>query len=213
MKRIFILSLAATSLCSLGQVSAAPYLGFLAGYANTTINTQKTATTSNDVTGNHAVNGFAGSLYLGYRHTFAAFNLAGELFGTYYGDTSAERISSTSTRNKYGLKVGYGIDLLPGFTIAKNINLFAILGVQSTQFTFKRTSSSASTENFDKNKTLSGIDLGVGTEFTLTDRFSLRMTYKYTAFQSTTLKPSSSYREKFSPRTNLFGVGIVYHYN
>lgn len=209
MKKTLLTLALTTSL--IGAAQAAPYVGFLFGYSDTKIKSKISSTTP--ARGNASMDGWNGGLLVGYRHKFDfdQFNLAAEAnFMSYSNDIGWHDVGAYALKSSQDYS--FGIDLLPGFYIAKNVNLYGIVGYTNGSFRFRNNGSNVSANSFNKRRNLNGADIGAGMNVTLANNFALNVNYKYYAYSSTTIK-QGSIQDKESPTTNQFNVGVIYYFS
>ncbi len=199
----------ATSL--IGSAQAAPYVGFLFGYADTKVKSNITSPSA--VRGDASMNGWNGGLLVGYRHkfNFDQFNLAAEAnFMAYDNSIGWHNVGPYALKAEQSYS--FGIDLLPGFYIAKNVNLYGIVGYANGNFRFRNNGAGITADSFNKRRSLSGLDVGAGMNVTLANNFALNLNYKYYNYNSTTIT-QGNLKEKDSPTTNQFNVGVIYYFS
>ena len=213
MKKILTFSLIAVSLAAANMSYASPYIGFGLGYTSAKITSHEVNTgTSINTKATSSLDGFNSLLFAGYNRRFKSlddFNLGGEVNFTGY-DVSSSWHNIGSTGNiKNELIYSYGIDILPGFYIADNVNLFVIGGYQNGYFKFKQNGANTT---YNKKKTLGAYDFGLGTNITLANNFALRLMYKYTRFGGTKIRVGDTFTATKKPQSNQFVIGIIYNF-
>jgi len=175
-KKLLVASaiLAATS--SVALAAGAPYLGAGLGIVDNT----------------SSVGNFRGvplTVNAGYGATVnQSLYLGGELFGVI-------GTSSLDTNAKAGYKsikttYGYGLSFIPGIMVSDHTMTYARLGVVKSRFTHY-------------SKTVTGGQLGLGMQTSLTQNWDLRGEYDYTKYN------------KFSgvsAKADAFNVGLVYKF-
>lgn len=111
--------------------------------------------------------GMPGTVFAGYGADLGqGFYLGGEVEGTI----------GTATVTDFGLKstYNYGISILPGVLISDHTMGFARLGLQRTRFT----------PSGESNTTITGVDVGIGLQTSLTQNWDMRGEYTYVANKS-----------------------------
>ncbi|OGT30650.1 MAG: hypothetical protein A3E87_06725 [Gammaproteobacteria bacterium RIFCSPHIGHO2_12_FULL_35_23] len=213
MKKWLLISGITCGAMTLSAVSeAAPYVGFNIGYTSTKVTSHAVGNNIN-TSDNSSLDGFNGGLLAGYRYkfNFDQFNLAAQANVTGYNASSSAHNSGSATL-KESLYYSYGLDLLPGFYIADNVDLYGIVGYQNGTFKFKR--SASDNTSYNKTDSLGGYDLGMGTDITLDNNFALSINYKYINYGSDKIKVSgSNFYDKKEPRSNQFLLGILYYFS
>jgi opacity protein-like surface antigen len=131
--------------------------------------------------------GFQPRLSGGYEDVLDCFYLAGEVFWvpgmvTIY---ESNTLRSESARTTYS----YGLSFLPGLLLTEYVIAYLRLGYSATRF-------------WGPNATKSGGQFGVGLQSDLTDNWSLRGEYIYTAY--------SNISYLGSPRSDQYGIGLIY---
>lgn len=168
---------------SIGAASAnsitAPYIGASLG-----VNVNSTT---------HAAGGDAGvyrgipaKVFAGYGGLLAqSFYLAGELTAT---------LGNFEISNKNSMKTsyGFGLSVLPGFTMSDSTLVFGRIGYVRARFT-------------NVNAMVNGGQLGLGMQTALTQSMDLRAEYDYTDYASTGAINS--------PRTDEYTLGLVYRFD
>ena len=157
--------------------------------------------------------GFVGDIFGGYGKTFNRFYIGGELFGRGIVNKASESKSQTVIpglsgkteidRNQY---YSFGSDIRAGFLVTPRIMIYALAGVDVSQFNYqvKHEGTSAfygmapnpslasdplaASNEQDFNKIQPGFMPGIGIEAMLTNKLSLRAQYTYTIYGSTSEK-------------------------
>lgn len=203
MKKLSSLVVGLTAICASSYGFAMPYIGANLGYTNAQFN-NKTGETNRTISDG----GFDAGVLGGYEYKFDSFYLAGELNYTGYNVEASDKNYSLGSL-KYYLNSSYGLDVIPGFYIDKNVKLFVMGGWQGGNFQFKNQYDG---NDYSKNRTLGAWDLGLGTDLVLNDSFTLRLAYKYTDFNTSHVS-TDTWDEKISPTTNQFNLSILYRFN
>ncbi len=177
-KKLLVASaiLAATSSVSFATAAPAPYLGASLGVVNNSSSYGNFRGMPLTISG-----GFGGLVN-------QTIYLAGELFGTLGTSTlqSNPAVNHSSLKSTYG----YGASVIPGIMLSDHTMTYARLGVVKTRFSHY-------------SKTVTGGQLGLGMQTSLTQNWDLRGEYDYTAYNKFS---------GMSVKSDAFNLGVVYKF-
>jgi opacity protein-like surface antigen len=100
-------------------------------------------------------------------------------------------------KNKYG----YGLSFIPGLMLSDHTMIYARAGVVRTRF-------EDSVSGYKNRKTLTGGQVGLGLQTSLTQNVDLRGEYDFTTYGSQTIDGT-----KIKPRTDTFTLGLIYKFD
>jgi opacity protein-like surface antigen len=176
-KKLLIASAVLAVSSSMAFANGAPYIGLSTGVIDNTAS-------------NLNYRGMPGTIFAGYGAAMGqGLYLGGEVFGSF--GTAA--ISDNGLKSTYN----YGISFIPGFMLSDHTMGYARLGLVRNRFTPKGNIPST---------TVSGAQLGIGIQTSLTQNWDLRGEYTYTASRHI---PNLS----GDPRTDAATFGLVYKFD
>ncbi len=114
------------------------------------------------------------------------FYLAGEVFAT----VGTLTLKNNSTMNNLQTTYGYGASFIPGLMLSDHTMTYARLGVVKTRFT-------------TYSKTVTGGQIGLGLQTSVTQNWDLRGEYDYTKYNKFS---------GISATTDAFNIGLVYKF-
>lgn len=114
------------------------------------------------------------------------FYLAGEVFGTLGTLTLKNNANMNNLQSTYG----YGVSFIPGVMLSDHTMTYARLGLVETRFTHY-------------NETVTGGQVGLGIQTSVTQNWDLRGEYDYTSYQKF---------KSISGTTDAFNLGLVYKF-
>lgn len=177
-KKILIASAILSATSGIALATPAPYVGASLGFQT------NTASKVDTVAANYT--GFPVNLFAGYGGVVSqSFYLAGELTGT------VGTFSSSSTNNSIRTTYGFGASLIPGVMMSDRTLSFARFGAVRTRFN-------------NKNTTVTGGQVGLGMQTSLTQNIALRGEYDYTMYRS--------FSNVSKPHAGEASVGVVYSF-
>ena len=176
MKKITLASAMLAAAVGVTSVNAAPYVGASVGV---------NVNSSTNVGGNPGVfRGVPFKVFAGYGSLLSqSFYLAGEL-------TATLGTGEISTSNGMKTSYGFGLSALPGFMLNDNTMAFARVGYVKSRFS-------------SLNSMVSGGQIGLGLQTSLTQAMDLRGEYTYTDY--------SNVGAARSPRADEYTLGLVYN--
>lgn len=202
----FILASSILALSSSVAFAAGPYVGAGLGVNTGTFDISDNVNNFKSTAGGR---GAIGNLFAGYGAIVSSnLYLGGEVFANLTNTESQE----SSGPNKYTVKnkYGYGISFIPGVMLSDHTMLYGRLGVVRSRFESKATTAAASST---ATKTLTGGQVGVGIQTSLTQNLDLRGEYDYTSYGSTKFNNAPTATMKIQPRADIFTVGLVYKFD
>ncbi|HTM63122.1 MAG TPA: outer membrane beta-barrel protein [Gammaproteobacteria bacterium] len=176
MKKLVLASAMLAATVGMTAVNASPYVGASVG-----VNVN---TSTNTVGGNPGVfRGVPVKLFAGYGSVLSqSFYLAGEFFATL-------GTAEISTSNLMKTSYGFGISALPGLMLNDNTMAYVRAGLVRSRFS-------------SVNSMVTGGQLGLGLQTSVTQNMDLRGEYTYTDYKNVgTIN---------SPRTDEYTLGLVY---
>ncbi|HSW69986.1 MAG TPA: outer membrane beta-barrel protein [Gammaproteobacteria bacterium] len=174
-KKLFVASAVFITSSSFALAAAgAPYLGASLGVVDNTST-------------NNNFRGMPLTVSAGYGATVSqSLYLAGELFGVIGTANLDNNAMMGSVKTTYG----YGASFIPGVMLSDHTMTYARVGVVKSRFT-----------NF--NKTVTGGQLGLGLQTSITQNWDLRGEYDYTAYNKFS---------GISTKADAFNMGLVYKF-
>lgn len=161
--------------CSAGSfASSGPYLGGSLGLIDTTSTTPG------------VFRGVPATAFAGYGATINKnIYLGGEVLAT-LGTFNV----TNATTSIGGLKTtyGYGASVIPGLYVSESSMIFARVGIVRSRFS-------------DLSETVTGGQVGLGLQTTVTQNWDLRGEYDYTKYSSV---------HNLNPQTDAFNLGLIY---
>lgn len=124
---------------------------------------------------------------VGYWDLISYFYLAGELYLT---PTTLSLSESNNNRAQSArTTTGYGASIIPGLLLSETIIGYLRLGYEATNF-------------YGPDTTKSGAQFGAGLQSSLSENWSIRVEYLYTAY--------SNVASIGSPSSDQYGLGLIY---
>lgn len=181
-KKILLTSAIMMTSAGVAMATPAPYVGASLG-----INVNTTSSAANSQAANFR--GVPFSLFAGYGGVVSqSFYLAGELTGT---AGTAELSNNNSLKTTYG----YGASVIPGVMLSDHTLAFARGGFVRSRFS-------------NQSKSVSGGQLGLGLQTSLTQNLDLRGEYDFTGYKSVNVGGARI----SAPRADAFNLGLVYKF-
>jgi len=197
------------------------YLGAVLGYSYVPLNfisrtVEYTSTSERD----YHLNGPVGGVEFGYGAVIKNnYYLGLDFMGLLNNVSSTETFSATGSSQKLELKQKnhYGLDLHAGYVLQDNILLYGIAGYSQGSFNANERNVVGTTfdKTCEKSATLSGLDLGFGAKFSISSHVDMDIKYIYTNYNSfPQLVSASSFskNDKYSPKSHLFALGVLYKF-
>lgn len=192
------------------------YAGLGAGFNNFNdqVKTTDTTTVLNDATFSYGETSLLGTAFGGYQFNFPSkFNLGLEAF---YNFTNAtDKLSDFGGSSSLTVRDSYGVRALPGYQLAPNAEIHAIVGYVRGAFRLSDDGfvedSPPPAKNFDAN----GWQVGLGTGLDLMKNIALRADLVYTDYQSYTYTaaiPGGSVSYKNSIASTVGTVSLAYKF-
>lgn len=196
LKRFIIsLTIAGMVLLTANQALAKPYIGLGMGVItsdvdmNTTFKGRGVLTSfkiRNDTTQKQ------GAILAGYQYDFNDFFLAAEghaelaLGRDDIKDIKIDISPINNLKTDAKKKNSYGFDLRPGFHINSDIDVFALIGYRSTEFSIDQEAIKLGENNIDTEQfaDLNGPELGLGIQFNATPHFAVRARFVHTDYDT-----------------------------
>jgi len=194
--------LAATSTVALA--SSGPYIGGSVGVNSSTFtDTDNVATkASTDFGGRGAI----GNLFAGYGAMVNSnIYLGGEAFAD-LTNTSAE-FKIPGLKKTISQKYGYGISFIPGVMLSDHTMAYGRIGVIRSRFELATDVQDRSSTT--KRQALTGGQIGLGLQTSLTQNLDLRGEYDYTRYREAKFNDTNS----IQPRSDSFNLGLVYKFD
>ncbi len=200
-KKLILASAILAASSSVAFAATGPYVGASVGVNSGTFNLKNPGVANYELGGRGAI----GNLFAGYGTLVSqSIYLGGEAFVDATNTQSKTTIgSSKATVNE---RYGYGISFIPGVMISNDTMAYARVGVVRSSFQAK--SSAAGVSTYSKSKTLTGGQIGVGMQTSLTQNVDLRGEYDYTSYRSQKFAGT-----QVQPRTDAFTVGLIYKFD
>lgn len=173
-KKLFVASAVLAASSTMAFAVGAPYLGASIGVVD---NIAKTASYRGAPL---TINGGYGAV------VNQSLYLAGEVFATIGTFT----LTNNSFVNNLQTTYGYGASFIPGVMISDHTMTYARLGVVKTRFT-------------NYSKTVTGGQIGLGLQTSVTQNWDLRGEYDYTKYNKFS---------GISASTDAFNLGLVYKF-
>lgn len=187
-------------------------------YANQDIDmhTQFTRRTSGVITeqstfdNNYTSN--AGGLFVGYTLHYEKFYISGQIFFDVFDDDFD--LSAGSSRFTNTINHAFGIDLMPGVYLFKDLSVFGKLGLVSGDFDFVKYSPTSTT--YDVNSNLYGYTLGFGLSYDITPQFTAKIGYEETKYEENEINATLGTRTDktlVEPQVESFFLTLQYNFN
>jgi outer membrane immunogenic protein len=178
-----------------------PYLGASLGVNNTKFDGKNA---DGDNTFSLGSRGALLNVFGGYGATVNQnIYLGGELFA---GATNANaKVKDSDGTANLRTKYSFGISFIPGYMLTDHTMLYGRVGLVKTRFEAKDTSAGTTTTD---RKTLTGGQVGLGMQTSLTQNVDLRGEYVYTGYRS-----AKMLGDKMTPSTDQFNLGVVYKFD
>ena len=197
--------LAVTSTVALAN--DAPYVGGSLGVNADTFKFKDEANDTTDVGGRGAI----ANLFAGYGATVNQnIYLGGEVFADLTSSEADAKSGTDSSKDSMKEKYGYGISFIPGIMLSDHTLAYGRLGLVRSRFEL---SESNGTNSGTDKKTLTGGQIGVGLQTTLTQNVDLRGEYDFTSYKSGNFNTGIVGANKISPRSDSFNLGLVYKFD
>ncbi len=212
LKKFVVASAILASTATVAFANGAPYVGASLGVNSANYNTSYNLSPlsgSVDFGGRNAI----GNLFAGYGALVSQnIYLGGEVFADLTNTSSEVKVLGGSTEIKTSMtnKYGYGVSVIPGLMLSDHTMLYGRAGLVRSRFDSKLSatsgvfSSAASAQN-----TVTGGQLGLGVQTSLTQNVDLRAEYDYTQYRAINFNDGMSVK----PRTDSFNLGLVYKFD
>ncbi|OGT38256.1 MAG: hypothetical protein A3F12_07350 [Gammaproteobacteria bacterium RIFCSPHIGHO2_12_FULL_38_14] len=209
-KKIILASVASVVLAATSAVAFAndaPYIGGSLGINADDFKTTDHAGDKVDFSGRGAV----GNIFAGYGATLTdTFYLGAEVFADLTSAESDIKAGTDSSKDTLEERYGYGISVIPGVMLSDHTLAYARAGIVRSNFKVKANNvTSSGTES----NTLTGGQLGLGLQTSLTQNVDLRGEYDFTDYRSASFNTGGGNSIKVSPLTDSFTVGLVYKFD
>ncbi|RDI38378.1 outer membrane protein [Aquicella lusitana] len=201
MLKKFLLASAILAATSTAAFADGPYVGASLGAEAGSFNLKDDSGSSVDFGGRGAV----GSIFGGYGATVNQnIYLGGEVFANLTSTSADIKVDSDNVKDSIKNKYGYGISFIPGVMLSDHTMVYGRAGLVRSRFEVKESAPVSSSQS----KTLTGGQLGIGIQTSLTQNVDLRGEYDYTSYRSANFSGN-----KLSPATDQFNLGLIYKFD
>jgi opacity protein-like surface antigen len=163
------------------------------------------ATFDNNYTSN------AGGLFVGYKLPYEKFYISGQVFFDIFDDSF--ELSAGSSKFTNTLNHAFGIALMPGVYLLKDLSVFGKLGWVSGDFDFSKASPTSTT--YDINRNLTGYSLGFGIAYDITSQFTAKIGYEHGKYEETEINATLATRTEktlVEPQLESFFLTLQYNF-
>lgn len=186
------------------------YVGMNAGLNRTTARVVDVANAST----HFSANGMTGGFFGGYGVAVDRFvYLGGELFVNDSSTSTIRKVinvdtSGDTTNAKIVTKYSYGASFMPGLLLGQSGLLYGRLGMVKTRFDMNQTTVPAGSASNTSVNVISGAQVGLGIQSSISNKFGIRLDYSYAIYRS-----FKAFGNKVSPRNSLLDIGLVYNFD
>jgi len=205
LKKIIVSAMGFALSSSFAFAGASPYIG-----ANLGIGTGDIQLKNSYASTHFGSQGMLAGIFAGYGGMLNQnLYLAGEVFindGTVSTSTKPIDVAGLTTA-KFKTTYSYGVSVMPGIKVASDTLLYVKAGLVRTRFQLEQTPGFAYGLITDTGNTVTGGQLGLGLQLTLSKNLDLRGEYVYTAYQS-----FNAFDNHISARSNQLSAALVYKF-